>query len=65
VEQIGRLTARMARETRKWGYTRIQGSFQNLGHRVARESKVGASNEAGATNRKYLVWKEIHAKCSG
>jgi len=28
----------MARETPTWGYTRIQGAFQNLGHRVAQST---------------------------
>lgn len=36
--EIGRLTVRMARENPTWGYTRMQGALQNLGHRVARST---------------------------
>ena len=33
---ITELVVRMARENRAWGYTRIQGALQNVGHRVGR-----------------------------
>ena len=34
--EIRRLVLRMATENPSWGYTRIQGSLKNVGHRVAR-----------------------------
>ena len=33
---IAELVARIARENPRWGYTRIQGALQNVGHRVGR-----------------------------
>src|SRR5262245_16473267 len=34
--EIRRLVVQMAEENPRWGYTRIQGAFKNLGHRVSR-----------------------------
>jgi len=34
MQVIAELTIRMARENPRWGYTRIQGALQNVGHRV-------------------------------
>ena len=36
MQVIEELTIRMARENPRWGYTRIQGSLYNVGHRVGR-----------------------------
>jgi putative transposase len=36
METIQGLVVRMASENPRWGYTRIQGAFSNLGHKVAR-----------------------------
>ena len=36
MEVIADLVVRMARENRRWGYTRIEGALHNLGHQVSR-----------------------------
>ena len=36
--EIRRLVVRMAEENPTWGYTRIRGALQNVGHRVSRSS---------------------------
>jgi transposase InsO family protein len=44
---IAELIVRMARENRAWGYTRIQGALQNVGHRVARTTISNIFKENG------------------
>jgi putative transposase len=34
--EIGQLVVRMATDNPSWGYTRIQGALENVGHRVGR-----------------------------
>jgi putative transposase len=36
--EIAELVVRMARENETWGYTRIKGALQNLGHKIARNT---------------------------
>jgi transposase InsO family protein len=36
--EIGQLVVRMATENPTWGYTRIQGALENVGHRVGRST---------------------------
>ena len=39
--EIRRLVVRMATDNPRWGYTRIQGAWKNVGHRVARSTIAG------------------------
>jgi putative transposase len=47
MEAITPLILRMARENPRWGYTRIRGALQNLGHRVGRTTVAGILKENG------------------
>jgi len=47
MEIIADLVVRMARENRSWGYTRIQGALQNVGHRVGRTTISNIFKENG------------------
>src|SRR5581483_627518 len=47
MNEIRDLTIRMARENRTWGYTRIQGALDNLGHTVARGTIANILKENG------------------
>ncbi len=44
---IAELTVRMARENPRWGYSRIQGALQNVGHRVARTTVANVLKRHG------------------
>ena len=61
--EIGELILRMARENRTWGYTRIQGALQNLGHEVGRSTIAKVLKEAGLDpapeRQKQTTWKEF------
>ena len=44
---IADLAARMARENPRWGYSRIQGALQNVGHRVGRTTIANVLRKHG------------------
>ena len=44
---ITELAIRMAQENPRWGYTRIQGALQNVGHRVGRTTIANILKENG------------------
>jgi transposase len=65
-DEIERLIVRMAAENRDWGYRRIQGALDNLGHEVARGTIANILKEHGLEpaperNRK-TTW---HGSCDG
>ena len=47
MQEIRRLIVRMASENRDWGYTRIRGALDNLGHQVARGTIANVLREHG------------------
>jgi transposase InsO family protein len=53
----------MAAQNRTWGYTRIQGALQNLGHEVARTTLAKVLKQAGLATaperQKQTTWKEF------
>jgi hypothetical protein len=57
------LILRMARENRSWGYTRLQGALQNLGHEIGRGTIAKVLQEAGVDpapeRQKRTTWKEF------
>ena len=61
--EIRELILRMARENRTWGYTRIQGALENLGHEVGRSTIAKVLKEAGLDpapeRQKQTTWKEF------
>ena len=65
MQEIRRLIVRMASENRDWGYTRIRGALDNLGHQVARGTIANVLREHGlepAPERmKRTTWREFLA----
>ena len=57
------LILRMAVENRTWGYTRIQGALQNLGHEIGRGTIAKVLKEGGVDpapdRQKRTTWKEF------
>jgi len=53
----------MAAHNRTWGYTRIQGALQNLGHEIGRGTIAKVLKEAGMDpapeRQKKTTWKEF------
>jgi hypothetical protein len=60
---IAELAVRMARENPRWGYTRIQGALDNLGHRVGRTTVADILKRTGidpAPERcKRMTWSQF------
>ena len=60
---IADLVVQMARENRRWGYTRIQGALRNVGHRVGRTTIASILKESGidpAPDRdKRTTWSQF------
>ena len=63
VPELRALILRMAAENRTWGYTRIQGALQNLGHEIGRGTIAKILQEAGVDpapdRQKRTTWKEF------
>jgi transposase InsO family protein len=61
--EVRGLILRMAAENRTWGYTRIQGALQNLGHEIGRGTIAKVLKEAGVdpapARQKRTTWKEF------
>ena len=57
------LILKMAAENRTWGYTRLQGALQNLGHEIGRGTIAKVLKEAGVDpapeRQKRTTWKEF------
>ena len=63
LEEIRQLTVRMARDHPTWGYTRMQGALQNLGHRVARSTiaKILRAHGISPVPDRPLSWRTFLA----
>ena len=63
LQEIRRLTVRMARENPTWGYRRIQGALMNLGHRVARSTiaTILRTHGIGPVPERPMSWRTLLA----
>ena len=63
VVELRNLTLGMAAENRTWGYNRIQGALQNLGHEIGRGTIAQILEEAGVEpapdRQRRITWKEF------
>ena len=63
MDQIRELVVRMARQNRRWGYTRIRGALWNIGHDVGRTTIARILKEHGIEpapeRRKKMTWAEF------
>jgi len=61
--EIRTLIVQMAQENRTWGYTRIQGALNNLGHRVGRGTIANILKahgiEPAAERYRKTTWREF------
>jgi transposase len=61
--QVETLFVRMALENRTWGYDRIQGALQNLGHKVSATAVADVLRRHGIEpapeRKKKTIWKEF------
>ena len=61
--EVRDLILRMAAQNRTWGYTRIQGALQNLGHEIGRGTIAKVLKEAGVDpapdRQQRTTWKEF------
>jgi len=57
--QLAALVVRMAKENSGWGYTRIRGALQNLGHRVGRSTiaRILAEHGLDPAPERPLRWR--------
>ncbi len=57
------LVLQMARDNRTWGYKRITGALENLGHKISRESVVNILKRHGVApapeRGKRMLWKDF------
>ena len=62
-QEVRDLILRTAAHNRTWGYTRIQGALQNLGHEIGRGTIAKVLKEAGMDpapeRQKKTTWKEF------
>ena len=63
MRKIADLLIMMARENPRWGYSRIQGALENLGHRVSRTTVANLLKQNGIDpapkRRRGMSWKTV------